>query len=46
MRKAIIVLLSATIAGAPAPAAFADIPVHDDDVKEKRAEDEIGRAHV
>lgn len=40
MRKAIIVLLSATIAGAPAPAAFADIPVHDDDVKEKRAEDE------
>lgn len=41
MRKAIIILLSAmTLAGAPAPAVFADIPVIDDDVKEKRAEDE------
>ena len=40
MRRAIILLLSATIAGAPAPSAWADIPVIDDDVKDKRAEDE------
>lgn len=40
MRRAIILLLSATMAGAPAPSAWADIPVIDDDVKDKRAEDE------
>lgn len=40
MRRAIILLLSATMAGAPAPPAFADIPVKDDDVVDKRAEDE------
>ncbi|GAA5666757.1 transglycosylase SLT domain-containing protein (plasmid) [Nitratireductor rhodophyticola] len=40
MRRAIILLLSATMAGAPAPLAWADIPVIDDDVKDKRAEDE------
>ena len=40
MRRAIILLLSATMAGAPTPPAFADIPVKDDDVVDKRAEDE------
>ena len=40
MRRAIILLLSATIAGAPAPSAWADIPVIDDDLQDKRAEDE------
>lgn len=40
MRRAIILLLSAALVTAPAPEAFADIPVIDDDVKEKRAEDE------
>jgi hypothetical protein len=40
MRRAIILLLSATMAGAPAPPAFADIPVKDDDVVDKRADDE------
>jgi len=38
MRKTILLLLSAALV--TAPAAFADIPVIDDDVKEKRAEDE------
>ena len=40
MRKTILLLLSAALVTAPAPAAFADIPVIDDDVKKKRAEDE------
>jgi hypothetical protein len=40
MRKTILLLLSTALVIAPAPAAFADIPVIDDDVKEKRAEDE------
>lgn len=40
MRRAIILLLSATIAGALAPSVRADIPVYDDDVEDKRAEDE------
>lgn len=40
MRKAIILLVSATMAGAPARSAWADIPIIDDDVKEKRAEDQ------
>lgn len=40
MRRTILLLLSAALVTAPAPAAFADIPVIDDDVKEKRAEDE------
>lgn len=40
MRRAIVLLLSATIAEAPVPMAWADIPVIDDDVKDKRAEDE------
>ncbi len=40
MRRAIILLLLATMAGAPGPAVRADIPVIDDDVKDKRAEDE------
>ena len=39
MRRTILLLLSATLIIAPAPAAFADIPVIDDDVQEKRAED-------
>ncbi|MCM5689753.1 transglycosylase SLT domain-containing protein [Sinorhizobium meliloti] len=40
MRRVILLLLSATMAGAPAPSAWADIPVIDDGVKDKRAEDE------
>ncbi|MGQ3212570.1 transglycosylase SLT domain-containing protein [Shinella sp.] len=40
MRRVFILLLSAALVTAPAPAALADIPVIDDDVKEKRAEDE------
>ena len=38
MRRTILLLLSATLMTAPAPTAFADIPVIDDDVKDKRAE--------
>ncbi|MBN9055603.1 MAG: transglycosylase SLT domain-containing protein, partial [Rhizobiales bacterium] len=40
MRRTMLLLLSAALVTTPAPAAFADIPVVDDDVKEKRAEDE------
>lgn len=40
MRRTIVLLLAAALIAAPAPAAFADVPVTDDDVKEKRAEDE------
>ena len=40
MRRTILLLLSAALVTAPAPVAFADIPVIDDDMKEKRAEDE------
>ncbi|ANH08615.1 transglycosylase SLT domain-containing protein [Shinella sp. HZN7] len=40
MRRTILLLLSAALVTAPVPVAFADIPVIDDDVKEKRAEDE------
>lgn len=40
MCRTFLLLLSAALVTAPAPAAFADIPVIDDDVKETRAEDE------
>lgn len=40
MNRTILFLLSTALVTAPAPAAFADIPVIDDDVKKKRAEDE------
>ncbi|WP_457661949.1 transglycosylase SLT domain-containing protein [Sinorhizobium medicae] len=39
MRR-VFILLSAALVTAPAPTALADIPVTDNDVKEKRAEDE------
>lgn len=40
MRRTILLLLSTALASAPAPAAFAEIPVSDNDAQEKRAEDE------
>ncbi|MCA1371051.1 lytic transglycosylase domain-containing protein [Bradyrhizobium sp. BRP14] len=40
MRKAILLLLTAGLAAAPSPPAFADVPVIDDDAKDKRSEDE------
>lgn len=40
MRRPMLLLLMAMVATAPAPTAFAEIPVRDDDVQEKRAEDE------
>lgn len=40
MRKAILLLLTAGLAAAPIPPALADVPVIDDDAKDKRSEDE------
>lgn len=40
MRRTILLLLSAALVTTPVPSAFAGIPVIDDDVKEKRADDE------
>ena len=40
MRNRVNLLLAVMVAAATAPAALADIPVRDDDVQEKRAEDE------
>ncbi|RWX74880.1 hypothetical protein EPK99_23635 [Neorhizobium lilium] len=40
MRKAVVLLLSATFMAGPTPAAWADVPVFDDDIKDKRLDDE------
>ncbi|MCW0001476.1 lytic transglycosylase domain-containing protein [Pararhizobium sp. YC-54] len=40
MRSAILLLLSTALAATPAPSAWADVPVIDDDGKDKRSEDE------
>lgn len=40
MRSALLLLISAALVTLPAPVAFADIPVLDDEVKDKRSDDE------